>query len=292
MRTVSFPIIVLLLLSACGSMQETVYVPDDVYDIRERPVLAATAGDEQLADNEAGTDDYYNPDEARTSSVADRDYYDMTYNDPYYYNYGRFGFGAGVDNYGPSYGMGMSYGWPTSFGSMNVEYGYGGGYGYNPYGVNGWMNGYGYNPYGYYGYGNYGPGYGGYGMGYGPYQGPMGGCYSCYEPGYSTVVYSHRPSTTSGSFNTNSPTEVRMKRNPVGLIPVASPSRNSTNRNARPTTAQPDRTTSPNTRSKTTTRETESRPSRIWDSGGSSSPSRSGGSNSGSGGQISSPRPR
>jgi hypothetical protein len=68
---------------------------------------------------------YYDPAESQRANSAYRDYYDMAYNDPYYYNYGRFGFGSGISSFGPSYGMGLSYGWPTSFGSMSVGYGMG-----------------------------------------------------------------------------------------------------------------------------------------------------------------------
>ena len=291
MKTITYLIPTLLLLSACGSLRDTSSYSDDVYDVPDRQALAAKAAAEQPAQGQNSSDDYYNPSESRNANSADRDYYDMTYNDPYYYNYGRFGFGTGIGSYGPSYGMGMSYGWPTSFGSMSIGYGtgYGAGYGYNPYWGNSWMSGYGYgyDPYGYYGYGNYGYGYGGYGSGYGPYQSPLGGCYGCYEPtGYGTVVYSHRPSMTSGSYSTTAPNAPRMMRNPAGLLD-ATPSRSPSYNNDRSTNSRPERILSPRNNSRTIERQPESRPSRTWDSGG-SSPSRSGGG----GGTISSPRPR
>lgn len=292
MKTITYLFPTLLLLSACGSLRDTTAYSDDVYDVPDRQAMAAKAAAEQPAQQQGSSDDYYNPSESRNANSADRDYYDMTYNDPYYYNYGRFGFGTGIGSYGPSYGMGMSYGWPTSFGSMSIGYGtgYGGGYGYNPYWGNSAMNGYGYDPYGYYGYGNYGSGYGGYGSGYGPYQSPWGGCYGCYEPtGYGNVVYSHRPSMTSGSYSTTAPSAPRMMRNPAGLLDTA-PTRSQSYNNERSTNTRPGRIVTPRTNSRTIERQPESRPSRTWDSGG-SSPSRSGGGSNG-GGTISSPRPR
>lgn len=298
-------LIPMLLVSACGSMQEVATVQDDVYDIPDRQALAAAALAEPPAEAPSAMDDYYNPSESRSARSADRDYYDMTYNDPYYYNYGRFGFGSGIGSYGRGYGMGLRYGWPTSFGSMSI--GYGAGYGYDPYWNNSWMSGYGYDPYGYYGYGNYGYGYGGYGSGYGPYQGPWGGCYNCYEPsGYGNVVYSHRPSMSAGSAGAaGSSTAIapRMMRNPASLLPDASPSRSpavGTGRsigtrpaleNSRPTGTRPGRTTTPRTATPTRTPAMESRPSRTFDFGGGTSPSRPEGGNGG-GGRTTSPRPR
>lgn len=284
----------LLLLAACGSLRETASVADDVYNIPDRQVLAAASTSAaQPAGPSSATDEYYDPAESKRSNAAYRDYYDMTYNDPYYYNYGRFGFGTGIGSYGPSYGMGMSYGWPTTFGSMSIGFGtgYGGGYGYNPYWGNSWTSGYGYNPYGYYGYGNYGPGYGGYGTGYGPYQGPWGGCYGCYESsGYGNVVYAPRPSMATGSSYTTTPNAPRMMRNPASLFPSTTPSRGSTYQPRTPSGTRPDRITAPATPSRSTIREPVVRPSRNSDNS-ISSPSRSGGGNSG-GDRISSPRPR
>lgn len=307
MKTTSL-LIPILLLSACGTIRETAAVQDDVYDIPDRKAMAAAAS-EQASQKKAADDDYYDPAEAPNAGSAYRDYYDMTYNDPYYYNYGRFGFGTGIGSYGPGFGMGLSYGWPTSFGSMSIGYGmdYGGGYGYNPYWGNSWMSGYGYgyNPYGYYGYGNYGYGYGGYG--YGPYQGPWGGCMGCYEPyGYGGVVYGHRPSMATGSSGNSFTAAPRRMRNPASLMPSAAPSRNASlntngrSMNGRPaldngrnTDSHPGRITAPRSTSKTQTQPTENRPSRNFNFDNGSSPSRSSGGNmGGGGGRISSPRPR
>lgn len=293
MKTISYLIPMILLLSACGSLRDTAGHADDVYDIPDRQALAAKAAAERPATDQGAADDYYDLSESRRAKSSDRDYYDLTYNDPYYYNYGRFGFGTGIGNYGPGYGMGLSYGWPTTFGSMSIGYdmGYGAGYGYNPYRGNSWMSGYGYSPNGYYGYGNYGYGYGGYGSGYGPYQGPWGGCYGCYEPiGYGNTVYAPRPSMTSGSFNTSAPSAPRMMRNPAGFLntdPARSPSPN----NDRSTNTRPGRIVAPRTPSRTMERQPDTRPSRTWDQG-ISNPSRSGGGGTGGGGTISSPRPR
>ena len=286
----------LLFLSACGTLRETASVTDDVYDIPDRQAMAAASAANQQAQADQPADDqdaYYDPAESQSANNAYRDYYDMAYNDPYYYNYGRFGFGSSVSSFGPNYGMGLSYGWPTSFGSMSVgygtSYGYGAGYGYDPYWSNSWMSGYGYNPYGYnpygyYGYGNYGSGYGVYGQGYGPYQGPWGGCYGCYEPvGYGTTVYGHRSSISSSSTSEGSPAYVpRNMRNPASLIvpSTANPRMRtpaSTARPARITTPKSDRNTRPST------------PARNWDSTP-TAPSRSG--NDAGGGRTNSPRPR
>ena len=266
--------------------------------------MAARAATQSQTSASSNSDAYYDPSESRNAGT-DRGYYDMAYNDPYYYNYGRFGFGSGIGGYGPGYGMGLSYGWPTSFGSMGISYGMGSGmYGYNPYWSNSWMSGYGYgaNPFGYYGYGNYGYGYGGYGMGYGPYQGPWGGCTGCYEPtGYGSTVYAPRPSMAAGSGVAGGTTTApRMMRNPAALIQEApntrTPSSFGNNQaapsrpmgDARPARTQQDRWAQPNN-----DRMPESRPSRQIDFG-SGSPSRSGGGSfgGGGGGRISSPRPR
>ena len=301
MKNLTYIFPLLLLFASCSSLRETASTADDVYDIPDRQAMAAKAAADRPAQAQNTSEDYYDPAESANANSRSEEYYNMTYNDPYYYNYGRFGFGTGIGSYGPNLGMGMSYGWPTSFGSMSVGYGtgYGAGYGYNPYWGNSWMSGYGYspygyNPYGYYGYGNYGAGYGGYGMGYGPYQGPWGGCYGCYEPsGYGSVVYSHRPSMSSGSMSTTSPSAPRMMRNPASLMPNASPSQRPAY-DGRTPNARPGRITSPTTPSRSNTREPARRPSRSWDNGISTpAPSRSGGGNSGGGGgTITSPRPR
>lgn len=302
-----------LLLTACGSMRETTQVRDDVYDILDRTALAAVASTptEDTAPTSTSEDDYYDPNASRNVEAA-RGYYDMAYNDPYYYNYGRFGFGTSIGGWGPGYGMGFSYGWPTSWGSMSIGYGYGMGYspwGYNPYWSNSWMSGYGYgDPWGYYGYGNYGWGWGGYGYGYGygPYQGPWGGCYGCYEPiGYSNnVVYGHRPSMTgsSGNMNTSQVAPRAAYRNPASLIQPAPTTRSADSRVLRPVDNGRRPATNTYTRPGRQSTGREQRPARSnWsfgDGGGNSRgggidmPSRSGGGGGGGGRTTTSPRPR
>ncbi len=301
----------LLGLSACSTLRDTA-VGDDVYDVPDRAAMAQTrAAAKSSAPATAPSDDYYSPAESERLNQR-RDYYDLTYNDPYYYNYGRFGFGAGISSFGPAYGMGIGYGWPTSFGSMSISYGTGF-HGYNPYWSNSWMSGYGYSPYGYspydpfgyYGYGRYGVGYGGYGMGYGPYYSPWGRCFGCYEPtGYNSVSYGHRPSMAAGSgaAPVASPTP-RMMRNPASLMPDAP--RNATARPDNPVNERrPQRvgTPAPRTTDQNMQREPayraprqESRPTRNWGVESAPSPSRSTGGNFGGrdgGGRITSPRPR
>ena len=217
MRTGIPLLAIALVASACGSIQTTTAVRDDVYDIPERtPVMAAaTPVDEPLP---GLVDDYYDPNDPGKYNVGypnERSYNDITYNDPQWYNYGRFTFGTGVSSWGPSYGMGMNYGAP----------GFNGGNFGNPYWGNSYMSGFGAwgNPYGSiygssmgmygsnYGYGNgyYDP-YGGF---YNPYGGsyfnPYGGCFSCGGyggggyyggAGYygSGAVIQHRPSLSGG----------------------------------------------------------------------------------------------
>ncbi len=208
-----------LLMGSCASTQRTATVNDDVYFMPSSapaPVMASASA--LPPEQAAATDDYY---DAKTSQQlgADRNYYDMTYNDPYYYNYGRFGFGTGLAGWqsgwnGPGWGMGMGYG-------MGNMYGYGG-YGqnmYSPYygGFNSPYNnfygsGYGYNSFygGGYGYGNYYSPYGNYGSGYVPVS------YGDYR---STATY-HRPSMGSGAGTRSSMGSTRPDtRNLIGLAP-------------------------------------------------------------------------
>ncbi|MCB9169749.1 MAG: hypothetical protein H6594_05280 [Flavobacteriales bacterium] len=198
-----------LVLSGCAGTLATSDVHDPVYDRAEAaPVRAARTEEpaptkeERSAPADVDTEDYYDAGEAKTYANG-RGYYDMTYNDPYYYNYGRFGFGMGL-------GLGGYYGSP--YGSL--YYGYNSPYGgwYDPY-YSGWnspYSGWGY-PYSY-GYGSYWP-YGGYYSGY--YSGYGSYCgYGYYGPGswYGTPIYvsdggttgnghyvGHRPSLTDGA---------------------------------------------------------------------------------------------
>lgn len=234
-----------LLLASCATMQPTADVRDDVYFLPSMaPVVASVAPAYVPQDEvpmEQPTDDYY---DANTSKQLgdDRSYYDMTYNDPYYYNYGRFGFGTGLAGYqtgwnGPGWGTGMGMG--MGYGSMGCGSGnaWGNGYGSTMGWGSGWNNNYSNpwnNPYSTFGSCDpYFPGYnngygynGGYGYGYGNYQGPYGSCYSCYTPvivgGTSNVVVAHRPSMGSGGGLRTSPGTSRSTlRDPIRLAPSA-----------------------------------------------------------------------
>ncbi|MBK6753475.1 MAG: hypothetical protein IPG69_07715 [Flavobacteriales bacterium] len=183
----TFPIaLVVLFLSACGALNTT-QVRDSVYDLPSEPVaqVEPTAPPAEPEPEPATKqDDYYNEDESKRYADP-RSYYDMTYNDPYYYNYGRFGFGMGMGSYGSGFGMNYGYG-NSGYGGWNDPYWNNSWQsGYGAWGSNGWNNGFG-------GYGGYGGGYGygncwgcsswNSGWGYGPYYGYGGNCYGCYQP--------------------------------------------------------------------------------------------------------------
>lgn len=236
-----------VLFASCSSMQQTASVADDVYfmpskapAVASRPTPPAA---QQQQPQQPMTDDYY---DAGTSQDlgANRSYYDMTYNDPYYYNYGRFGFNTAPMGWqtgwnGPGWGGGMGWGgmgmgWGNSMGwgnGWNVSVGYGSGiysgwnrpmWGYDPWG---WNSPWGWNPYGGMGWGM------GAGFGYGNYYSPWGNCYGCYAPviigdgtfGGSTVI-AHRNSVGSGRPGTTGGVRRTPVRNPVGLAPQ--PNRN------------------------------------------------------------------
>lgn len=180
-----------LLLAGCASVERTSQMRDGVYDKPEGEVRATASAMDQGTQE---TDDYYDPDQA---SEQARGYYDMAYNDPYYYNYGRFGWGIGL-GYGSGTPCGGSY-WGMNYGSTFGDP-------WGPYGYDGWGSPYGY-PYG--GYGGCGTGwndpwYGGYygnpyynGYGYYGYGGP---CYGCYQPVvvYTNTIVGHRPGWGGG----------------------------------------------------------------------------------------------
>ncbi len=207
-------LIAVIALSACGSTKDaatgSTHVRDDVYYMpSSAPPPVAKAATPAQANN---ADDYYDP--AQAGAYNDpRGFYDMAYNDPHYYNYGRFGFGMGV-------GVGLgSMGWYNPMGGLH----YGWGMYHQPY----WYDGY-YGPWGrpWWMY-NMGPGY--YSMydpyGVGPYYGPWGSCYGCYTPvmigdwGGNTVT-GHRPSLNSwngpGSPGPGGDRQA-MVRNPISL---------------------------------------------------------------------------
>lgn len=247
-----------VLLGSCASMRDTAMVRDDVYDIpsRQAKVAAAPAPRNDRDGRKPHPDDYYDSGEAQAYGST-RGWYDMAYNDPHFYNYGRFGFGSGMGMgmgmgpgmgmmgwqsgwSGPGWGMGMGWGndpW------MSMNHGWGGGGFYNPWGWNdpwmwnrpmGWnspwgMNaGWGWNrPWG----GNAWNPYCSGGWGYGGYMGPWGNCYSCYSPmviggSSSNTVFGRRPSVSSGGGTRpgGSPGQQRLVvRDPVGLTPMSRP---------------------------------------------------------------------
>jgi hypothetical protein len=129
LHTLLLPMLMVLLLASCASTQNTTAVRDDVYFMPgDEPVTAARpkpvpspedeARMQPVQPGEQGTDDYYDPEVA--NEEARRGYYDMAYNDPFFYNYGRFGFGTqlGWTNgwNGPGWGGGMGLGWNNGFG--------------------------------------------------------------------------------------------------------------------------------------------------------------------------------
>ncbi|MBK9628587.1 MAG: hypothetical protein IPO56_13065 [Flavobacteriales bacterium] len=297
------------LLASCGSLAPTASVRDDVYYMPSEAPVTVSLYDTPAADPAPTTDDYY---DANTSQQlgADKSYYDMTYNDPYYYNYGRFGFGTQMNGWqsgwsGAGWGMGMGWGnsgwgsnagWGYGMGSpwMN-PYGYGSSYGYGYGGYNGWNSPWGmncggmYNPYG----------YGSMGYGYGGYQSPYGNCYNCYSPlvtgdTWNGTTVGHRPSmgTVQGA-RTPGSIQRLPPRNTVGLAPLpnyrVNGQRSTTQDRYRtqPITPGTDRTRttpnrSPNERTRTAPSPSRSAPQRTID-GGRTSPSPNTGGGGGGG---------
>lgn len=237
-----FPVLLLvsLVFASCAGTRSTVQHDDDVYFMpSQAPPVAAKAAESAPAaePTPAASDDYY--DEGTSQRLGtDRGYYDMAYNDPYYYNYGRFGFGMGWQSgwNGPGWGMGYGWGtpgngWGSGYGSpwgtgnawgWNQPYGWGNdGWGYGGY--NGWGNG-AYNGWGYGGYNGWGnTAYNGWGWGnwgyYGNYWSPYGACHTCYTPiiiGGGTYVGHRRPMNRSSSSGSGA-YGPRAVRDPVGL---------------------------------------------------------------------------
>ena len=241
MRTILVPALIGLVLASCGGSRQTVSTSDDIYFAPSKAVAAVpakTKAKDRPVEEEAAPqakDDYYDAGTAQQYAQP-RGFYDMTYNDPYYYNYGRFGFNSGYGSglafqsgwfMGPGgyanqwgYGTGVYSGWFRPGISFGMNYGYPYNDGWNQFA---WYN----DPY-YIGYGNgFGGGYGyGSGYGYGNYYGPYGHC-PYYSPivigGSSNTVVGHRPSI--GSRNgastpggTVGSTRAQF-RDPVGLMP-------------------------------------------------------------------------
>lgn len=241
-----------LILGSCSATQPLAQFDDDVYympsQAKAAPARPVEEPQAQQAPAESETsDDYYDPAASRESG-AQRGYYDMAYNDPHFYNYGRFGFGMGWQNgwNGPGWGMGMGWGnggWNNGWGNagwgMNDPWNQP--WGWNswnqPWGWNSWNQPWGWNdPWGYQsGWGGpmNGWGYNGWNnYGYGSYWGPYGPCRTCYVPivigsGNGTYVGHRSPTNRSSSAGTGN-LGPRVTRNPVSLAPR--PSRNEPDR--------------------------------------------------------------
>lgn len=267
LHTPLVPMLMALMLASCASTQSTTAVRDDVYFMpSDEPVAAARpkpapspedeAPMEPVQPGEQGTDDYYDPGVAQEQER--RNYYDMAYNDPFFYNYGRFGFGTqlGWTNgwNGPGWGGGMGWG-----GANNWGYGLGWGMGLSPGSVMGFQNRFGWNnTWGWVGAtSDWGSSYmdpwanpGIYGMGwnapwswnrpmmwnhpwgmdpwgYGPYAGPFGGCWTCYSPivigGGSQPVVRPRSGLGGGPRGTTAGQPRVVSRDPAGLRPSSRP---------------------------------------------------------------------
>ena len=202
-------IVVVTLFASCASTGPSTRVSDDVYHRPDGRVLVAASPTQATP----GQEDYYDP--ATASTLSERSFYDVAYNDPYYYNYGRFGFGATMGTWGSGWNMNYGWGapgWGMNGWNMSVGMGMGAGWGWNdpfyrPMGGWGWNDPF-YNPY--WGWG-----------GMGPYYGWGGPCWGCYQPVVycGNTTYQHRPGLTGGT--TGAPgggVQPRIGRDPAGLI--------------------------------------------------------------------------
>lgn len=247
-----------VLLASCGSMQPVSQVRDDIYFMpSEAPPTASIAPTKPTppAPHEMEVvEDYFDQGTSQELGTS-RSFYDMAYNDPHYYNYGRFGFGSGMGMGGMGMGgMGMGFmsGWNGPGWGMSMGYGWGSGMGMGGMGMGGmgWGSPYGWydpwdpwnrwdpwNPYNRWnrwnrpwGMGGMGWGmnpYGGWGMG--NYWGPFGNCMACYAPvvvgGSSNTYIGHRSSMGAGGGSATGggrgSYQPRMPlRDPVSLDPV------------------------------------------------------------------------
>lgn len=256
-----------VVLASCASVQPVSQVRDDIYFMpSEAPMTASVAPPSPEPHELSPAEDYF--DEGTSQELGtSRSYYDMAYNDPHYYNYGRFGFGSGMGMgmggmgmggmgmggmgmgfmsgwNGPGWGMSMGYGWGSGMGMGNM--GWGSPYGwYDPWDP--WNRWDPWNPFNRWNNWNrwnrpWGFGttqYGGYGMG--NYWGPYGNCMTCYAPvvigGSSNTYIGHRSSLGTGGSSGNGGDggtyQPRLPmRDPVSLDPVRREA-------ARPRTAAP-----------------------------------------------------
>lgn len=310
-----------LFITSCGTMQETVAVRDDVYDIPDRTVVASVDPVPETAPP-SGSDDYYDADQA--AQYQQGSYYDRTYNDPAWYNRDRFGFGYNSSPWGNSWNMSYGMGWGN-----NTWYNSPTGY-YNPYWGNSWQSGYGY--YSPWNGGMYDPWYGGWGGGYGcgynwGWNSPCGwgntwgygyngyggyggyGGYNGYGPGTDfgvTPIVAHRPSMSGGGGGTNMQSNPRSVR-PGNISLLRPPTPQRPQRAERPERTEPTRPAVTRTRDDqgqqpvrkerkerkerpVRTRERNTEPSPGFERGGGGGGGSRGGG--GGGGSTPSPRPR
>lgn len=279
MRTIIGPVLSGMLLFSCSATKDVGHVRDDVYFKPSDARASPPPSPRPTANRPETVEDYFDSNTSRELGT-DRGYYDVAYNDPHYYNHGRFGLTAGMGMgsmgwmsgwNGPGWGMGMGYGWGTG---MNMGMGMGMGWG-SPYGWydpwdpwnpwsrwnrwnrwNHWNRPWGWqNPWMMGGWGM--PGWGMGGWGYGNYWGPWGNCWNCYMPiiiggsSSTNTVAGHRPSMGTRSGGDQGGTyQPRMQlRDPVGLNPLRqeAASRAAPSRYSIPPERTPDRT-APSTR--------------------------------------------
>lgn len=221
------PLAMALALASCTASQSLVQHDDDVYYLPSQAEarMVAPAVPEAQAEQPKGEgrrDDYYDPDVSQRLG-AQRGYYDLAYNDPYYYNYSRFGFGMGWQSgwNGPGWGMGFGWGDPW----VGAGYGWG-----QPWPTWHWAfdRPYYYSPYTF--YSGYIPGYSGWGWDgwsyYGNYWSPYGPCRTCYtgtDWSSSRVIVGHRPSANGGSSGSSSISRPRLARDAGSLMPGLRP---------------------------------------------------------------------
>jgi hypothetical protein len=308
------PVLVGTVLSSCAGTREGVVVRDDVYYApgQAPPVVdVAPPLSEATQQPAAAPDDYFNPGESAAAVPGSSGYYDVTYNDPYYYNYDRFGFDPTWNmNVGMGMGMGpwggMS-GWSLGFGTGWGTGGWGSPWGMpfwgSPWGWNGawnmspWNSPWGWDPWGWNNPWNAGWGMG---WGYGPYFGHWGSCMTCYYPTMigagSCAYYGPRPGMGGGTARPVKSAGGLTPRDPVGLTRPSStrpatttqgqrPSSNGTL--SRPLGGQPSGTRGSSTQERPS-RNTQVRPGT---NDRSTAPSRSGGYDRGGGSRPSSPSP-
>ncbi len=303
MMMLAAPVLGGALLSSCTSTREGVVVRDDVYYTPGDAPVAATAPPPSEATPEASVpaDDYYSPEVAAETRSGSSGYYDMTYNDPYYYNYDRFGFnptwnmyaGWGMGTWGGMNGwsIGMSTGWGRP--GWGSPWGWNRPWGMSPWGWDPWGSPWGWNS----------PWNAGWGMGYGPYYGPWGACMTCYCPmvigAGSGAYYGPRPGLGGSGVRPVKSAAGLTPRDPAGLArPVTTRPSQVTTRERDQRSAAPGTLSRPGTTRPSTTRGSSSSERPVRDPsvrpGGverGTTPGRFGGFDRGGGSRPSAPSP-